>query len=232
MLIDLIIDIFNGRATWEYTVAVLGIIAGFLFSLSLHELAHGFAAYTQGDGYAKAAGRLTLNPFKHLDPIGTVLMLLCGFGWAKPVPIVPANFKNGKKSMYIVALAGVTCNIILAFILSFLLYFMEYICKIKFYSNVWLFVLYVIIQNVAHSNIALCVFNLLPVPPLDGYRVVKNLAINSRNQYTFMKIERYSMYIAFGLLLVLSRTNILTNVINFVSDGITALLNIIFGAYI
>ena len=231
MLIDLIVNIFSGEATYEYIVGVLAITAGFLFSLSLHELAHGFAAYTQGDGYAKAAGRLTLNPFKHLDPIGTVMMLLCGFGWAKPVPIVPNNFKNGKKSMFIVALAGVVCNITLAFILIFLLYFLLYICKIDFNSNVWLMVLYLVISMVAQSNIALCIFNLIPIPPLDGYRVVKEIFINYKNQYTFIKIERFSMIFSIGLMLFLSRTNILGTVVDFVFNGFHSIMRIIFGAY-
>jgi len=232
VLIDLIVDIINGDASGVYIVAVLGTVVGFLFSLSLHELAHGYAAYTQGDGYAKAAGRLTLNPFKHLDPIGTLLMMICGFGWAKPVPIVPANFKNGRKSMFIVALAGVICNILLATILIFILYFLQYICKVPFIGNTWMLVLGVIIYNVAHANIALCIFNLIPVPPLDGYRVVKNIFINAKNQFTFIKLERYSMVLTFGLMLVLSRTTVLDKVIDAVSGGIIQLMDLIFGAYI
>ncbi len=231
MLIDLITDIFSGYATIEYIVAVIAIIAGLLFSLTIHEYAHGLAAYTQGDHYAKNSGRLTLNPFKHLDPIGTVMMLLCGFGWAKPVPIVPSNFKNGKKSMLIVALAGVTCNILLAFILIFLIYFLQFVCGVDFAANVWTYMLRIVLINIAFTNIILCIFNLIPVPPLDGYRVVKEIFINYKNQYTFVKLERYSMYISIALILILNRTELLSVVGNGIMNAFGSLFNIIFGAY-
>ena len=231
MIIDFLKNIFSGYATLEYIVAFLVTVAGLLFSLSIHEYAHGFAAYTQGDHYAKHSGRLSLNPLKHLDPIGTLMMLLCGFGWAKPVPIVPSNFKNGKKSMFIVALAGVTCNILLAFVLLFLSYFLRFVCGIDPLLSSWTLVLFLTIEGIAYTNIILCIFNLIPVPPLDGYRVVKEIFINYKNQYTFVKLERYSMYISIAFILILNRTNILSIVGNGIMDGFFSLFNLIFKAY-
>ena len=114
----MLLDVLFSDNVMLSLLSVLIALPALLFSLSAHEYAHGFAAYKQGDGFAKSAGRLTLNPFKHIDPIGTLMMLLVGFGWAKPVPIVPGNFRNGRKIMFIVSLAGILTNLILAVVFS------------------------------------------------------------------------------------------------------------------
>ena len=141
MLLGFLRELFSGNLDTVYLAAFLPIVAGVLLSISAHECAHGLAAYWQGDAYAKNTGRLTLNPFKHLDPLGTALLLLVGFGWAKPVPVVPSNFKHGKASMLCVAFAGVVCNIFIAFLLMNLLYFFIFICKLNL-TVFWAKVLY------------------------------------------------------------------------------------------
>ena len=232
MLVDIFINIINGQAGAEYLAAMALIILGLLFSLSAHEFAHGYAAYRQGDGYAKSAGRLTLNPFKHLDPIGTLMLLLVGFGWAKPVPIVPANFKNGKKSMLIVAFAGVLCNLFLAFLLLNIEYFLQYICNVDFFSNIWLLVIKAAVDNIIFVNLTLCLFNLIPVPPLDGYRIMKEIFISYKNQRIFYNLERYSMIISVILIIFISRTGILGICVGAVDDLLRSLCGLIYGAYI
>ena len=232
MLVDIFINIINGQARAEYLAAMALIILGLLFSLSAHEFAHGYAAYRQGDGYAKSAGRLTLNPFKHLDPIGTLMLLLVGFGWAKPVPIVPANFKNGKKSMLIVAFAGVLCNLFLAFLLLNIEYFLQYICNVDFFSNIWLLVIKAAVDNIIFVNLTLCLFNLIPVPPLDGYRIMKEIFISYKNQRIFYNLERYSMIISVILIIFISRTGILGICVGAVDDLLRSLCGLIYGAYI
>lgn len=232
MLVDIFINIINGQAGVEYLAAMALIILGLLFSLSAHEFAHGYAAYRQGDGYAKCAGKLTLNPFKHLDPIGTLMLLLVGFGWAKPVPIVPANFKNGKKSMLIVAFAGVLCNLFLAFLLLNIEYFLQYICNVDFFSNIWLLVIKAAVDNIIFVNLTLCLFNLIPVPPLDGYRIMKEIFISYKNQRIFYNLERYSMIISVILIIFISRTGILGICVGAVDDLLRSLCGLIYGAYI
>ena len=124
----MLLDIFLSSGNiFVKLLTFLVLFPALLFALTCHEYAHGYAAYTQGDFYAKSMGRLSLNPFKHLDPLGTLCMLIFGFGWAKPVPIVPSNFKNGRKSLLLVAVAGVFANFLLAVLSIFFLDFFWYI---------------------------------------------------------------------------------------------------------
>ncbi|MEG1711206.1 MAG: site-2 protease family protein [Clostridia bacterium] len=118
------ISIIAGRTATlaDGFLAAIGFIVAILSALILHEIAHGFVAYKCGDNTAKSLGRLSLNPLKHLDLFGTICMLIVGFGWAKPVPINPYNFRNGRKGMFLVSIAGVTTNILLSFIFIGLLF--------------------------------------------------------------------------------------------------------------
>ena len=144
------------------------IIALFL-SLILHEIGHGYVALKCGDPTAKLMGRLSLDPRKHLDPIGMICMFFLGIGWAKPVPINPYNFRNRNRDMILVSFAGICVNLIL-FLISTFLYVLSYKINGSFIAYVRQFLVILL-----SYNISLAVFNLVPVPPLDGYRLVNQI---------------------------------------------------------
>lgn len=192
-----------------------------LISLTVHELSHGYVAYRLGDQTAKLEGRLTLNPIKHLDPIGTILLLVAGFGWAKPVPVNPYAFReNPQKGMALVALAGPLSNLILAFIGGFLLSVYQLPAVQGILTNE-LVNLYLkdFLQIFVQINVVLMVFNLIPVPPLDGSRIVAGfLSGNALSKYYSM--ERYGMII----MLILVMTNVIGKVIFPVVGGIMRII--------
>ncbi len=185
----------------RYTI----MIPPLLLSLTLHEYAHGWVAWRLGDPTAKQLGRLTLNPISHLDPIGTIAFILLNFGWAKPVPVNPRHFRNPIQGMCWVAAAGPAANLILA-ILSALLYKTLLPLLITEATHT------VITKTVAipllgmlHAsvwiNLVLFVFNLLPVPPLDGSRIVAGILPPAMAQ-RWVQIERYGFIVI--LLLMMS----------------------------
>lgn len=172
-----------------------------LITLTLHEYAHGYAAYRLGDGTAKAFGRLSLNPIKHLDPIGALCLLIFHVGWAKPVPINVRNFKNPKRDFAISALAGPLANLLIAFASAFfylLLYTQlfeiaigeSFVSRLA-YNSIRFF-------GIFHTvNIGLGIFNLIPIPPLDGSRILTAI-LPAKIYFGIMKYERK---IYFGLLI-------------------------------
>ena len=233
----MLLDLFTGGMD-NFAINLLSFLILFpalLLSLSAHEFAHGYAAYKQGDGYAKMMGRLSLNPLKHLDPIGTLLLFVCGFGWAKPVPIVPSNFKNGKKSMLIVSFAGILTNIIIAFISVFFLYFLTFVVGIMYRTGMaWQIfgtVIYSFFSYLAIININLAVFNLLPIPPLDGYKIFRELFASKLGYTFFANIERYSNLIMIIIIVASSRLGIISGISGAVYSGLNYLMKLIFSAF-
>ena len=170
----------------------------FLISVVIHEYAHGWMAYKLGDPTAKHAGRLTLNPLVHIDPMGTVflpLMLVAMrspivFGWAKPVPINFSLLRNPKQDMLWVSIAGIMANILLAFIFSLLL--RTGVFPINSYG-------WVLLNLGILVNLVLAVFNAIPIPPLDGSRVLMSI-LPRELAYSYMQIERFGFLILIGLL--------------------------------
>ena len=203
----------------KYVVSVVVL----LFSIIVHEVAHGFVAYKRGDSTAKSLGRLTLNPIPHIDILGSIILpaflMLVGapvFGWAKPVPINIYNLKNPKQDMIFVSLAGVTANFLLAAVAGFIMFLIR-----AFFADVSVMAsIYFILQYVIVINVVLMLFNLIPIPPLDGSRVVFFLLPRDLAQ-KYARIERYG----FLIILVLLATNILWKIIAPMANFLIKLLS-------
>lgn len=163
-----------------------------LYSIIIHELAHGWVAYKMGDPTAKWLGRLSLNPLRHLDPIGTIMLFMFGFGWAKPVPVNFNNLRNERRGLIFVSAAGITANIILAFCSFFLL---------RLFAPSPFGMLSTVLFYFAQINIMLASFNLIPIPPLDGARILMGF-LSRKAQDSFDRIEPYGMFIIIGLLYI------------------------------
>ncbi len=196
-------DIWNGLDWSVLTNLLLSIIPA-LVCITLHELAHGYVAYRLGDDTAKRAGRLTLNPLKHIDIMGLAMMVIFKFGWAKPVPVNMWKFKNPKKGMAITAAAGPLSNIIIAviclFIYGVLLGFGPRIGKVGSYFVEMLLI-------TAYLSTALAIFNIIPIPPLDGSKVLYSF-VSDRTYTKLMYYERYGMIILVVAVFLLSRTHL------------------------
>src|SRR3989338_2244278 len=174
----------------------LAFIVGLVSAISIHEAAHAFVAYRLGDPTAKLAGRLTLDPRSHLDPIGTLALLLIGFGWGKPTPFDPFNLRNVKRDSALISAAGAVSNFILASVLS-----LPYL--IAFFTNsinLTIINLYQLLSPIILINLLLGVFNLIPVHPLDGFKVLAGLLPRDW-YYDFIQTERYGIFILLFLLI-------------------------------
>lgn len=194
-----------------------------VIALSVHEWAHAFSAYRLGDPTARNMGRMTIDPLRHLDLFGFLSMMFLGFGWAKPVPVNPNNLRHGRWGEIIVSAAGVITNLLMAFVFTFVFTAVQLFAPAAWWSQM----LADFSITFVFINLGLLVFNLLPVPPLDGYRVVKGLLIGKvRNLNLFWNIERYSGMILMVLLLVLPRLGI-----TFISDFIGWCITGIFGGF-
>jgi Zn-dependent protease len=173
-----------------------------LIALSFHEFAHAWAAWKMGDPTAKNAGRLTLDPIRHLDLIGTVCLILFRFGWAKPVPINPRNFRHPKRDEILVSLAGVAMNFLVSFVAFGVLWFIYLGTVVDIASTI---ISYIVVYNIFFG-----VFNLIPIPPLDGFHIISALFIRKAGQVV-AALYRYGFIILFVLLL--------TGAFSFVMNG-------------
>ena len=193
-------------------ITFLILAVALLYSINFHEIAHGMVASWFGDNTAKYSGRLTLNPIAHIDPVGTLMLLLVGFGWAKPVPVNYANLRPARSGIVCVALAGCTMNILIAILALFLI-------QLDIFSPRSTFAM--ILPIVAKINIILAAFNLIPIPPLDGSRVLAEF-LPRQMQVSLARIEPYGFFIIIGLLY----TGVLYPVINIIENIIYNLISI------
>ena len=196
------------------------VVAASLLCITVHETCHGYAAYLLGDPTAKRMGRLSLNPIKHIDLVGLIMMAVAHFGWAKPVPVDPRYFKDPKAGMAVTALAGPVSNVVLAYAAVLL----QSVCAALYYrkgSTVWEYV-WTFFYCVEIISAGLAVFNIFPIPPLDGSKVL--FAFLPQQAYDkLMRYERYGM----GLLAILLLTNVLDAPLLFLREGLQNGLNAI-----
>jgi len=209
----------------EGVLQILYRVPAILVALSFHEWAHAWAAYRRGDPTARNLGRMTLNPIAHIDPLGLIMLLLVRFGWAKPVPINPRNFRNPRRDEIYVSLAGVTVNLLLAFVSYGLLY-------ATWLLEVYNVALQQILVNFYFINLGLLVFNLVPIPPLDGYHVFRNLLIRPLGFRFFAFLDRYGSYILIVLLLTGVLTGLISAVIGWIALGMDAVWGALFGLFL
>jgi len=186
-------NLFGTGSTEEILMNILVVAIPALLCITIHELAHGYTAYRLGDNTAKDMGRLTLNPIKHIDPIGLLMMVLVRFGWAKPVPINMFAFKHPKRYMAVTAFAGPLSNLILALIAMFMYGLLLVPINSINQPGTAMFISDLFMNTISLS-IMLAVFNLLPIPPLDGSKILFSL-LSEQSYYKLMRYERFGMII-------------------------------------
>jgi Zn-dependent protease len=212
-------------------VTAVAIIVAFVLGIGFHEFSHVYIAYLLGDTTGRDLGRLTLNPIKHLDPMGSMMLLMVGFGWGKPAPVNPYKLKTGPTTGWsIVALAGPVSNFLMAAALAALLRvdpFRSALTDPHGILSGWNFFLANVIIYAVYINVLLGVFNLLPIPPLDGYRVALRL-LPSEIAAGYQRIEQYGPFILMALFAIPfitgSRINPIGDIIGPIREAITRYL--------
>ena len=211
----------------DFLIELVIIFPSVLIALSFHEWAHGLAAYTLGDPTAKYMGRLTLNPIRHIDPIGAICMLIAHFGWAKPVPIDITNFKHPKRDLAISALAGPISNILLGFFGCFIYVLTFYLLPNQVESQFayeMIRILVTFIYYFAWLNISLALFNLLPIPPLDGSKIMYAFLPPKANNWC--KMHEREIAIGFMIIIIVDSRFLGGYVTGFLSKGVNAIFDL------
>jgi len=196
---------------------ILYILPAVLIGMTVHEWAHAYMAYRLGDPTARNLGRMTLNPLNHIDIFGFLCLLIAGFGWAKPVPINPRNFKNFKRDEILVSIAGITMNLVVALVFTFLFYIG--ILKLNLWSNEAFISIFLGIVTI---NLSLAVFNLLPLYPLDGSHIFEAL-LGRRFPRAVMFMRQYGQYILIVLLITGAVGSLLSYLVNGLLNVFTSL---------
>lgn len=186
------------------TIDVVSMLVAILISLILHECAHSYVAYRCGDPTAKMMGRLSLNPARHLDPVGTLCMVVFGIGWAKPVPVNPRNFRDFRRDDFLVSIAGILMNLTLFLLSTALL-----VGMFPHVNSDPMRAVYNFVYMLSSINLSLAIFNLLPIPPLDGYHLVNDLLLKGR-----MQLTRQQFQITQAVLIVVCMSGLLTNLLS------------------
>lgn len=213
---------------WVLIAILLAYVAVLVISLGLHEFAHAYAAYRNGDYTAKNMGRMSINPFVHFNAYGFVCLMLLGFGWAEPVPVNPYYLTRGKKSMFQVAVAGVTANLLLAILFS-IVYGALVIFAPGFllFGGFWSVLVNYLLNFGLYINLSLAIFNLIPLYPLDGSKILELVVKPESKLISFL--QRYSMLILLALLLFGVISYIVEIATSFLGSGLLFLWSYLFG---
>ena len=240
---------FHTNFSTDWLISILLTIPGVLLALSVHECAHGWMSYKLGDPTARNFGRLTLNPIKHIDPMGLLCMIFAGFGWAKPVPVNARYNKKPRRDMALVAAAGPISNLIMSVIgllLVFIIYFIyQSVSADPIHFNFLflsahvgiapqtddtsikiMYLLFLLLVRFARLNIGLAVFNLIPIPPLDGSRIAF-IFLPPKFYFGVMRYERYIQIAMFALLFLGAFDGILADLSYYLLVGILYLIQLI-----
>lgn len=228
IVLSSVVGYMNNPMSFFYLIAS---IPGVLIAITFHEFAHGYVAYKLGDDTAKNEGRLSLNPIDHLDPLGTLMLVFAGFGWGKPVHVDPRNYTRKismEKGEALVSVAGPVMNFILAIVFAIIYCAIYKFAGIEFLASKMGKAVMLLVSATVSINIGLGVFNLIPLPPLDGEKIIMPI-LPSKVKTWFIDNEQI-FYIIFVLIWVTGIAgNIISPVINWVSAGIMNLAGLIIG---
>lgn len=213
---NMIFDIIRNGMNIGTFISLMARVFVVFCVMPVHEYAHALVASKLGDDTARLSGRLTLSPFAHIDVLGALMIFFVGFGYAKPVPVNPRNFKNPKRGMALTALAGPVSNLLMAFL--FLLPFYG-IGMLASEESTMLYAIRLFFYYAASVNVGLAIFNFIPVPPLDGSRIL-NLVLPSKYYFKIMQYERYIVLAVFALLFF----GVLDTPLNYAANAVMKLL--------
>ncbi len=225
-MIFTLLQLLTGDLTRSQIASVLVLLAALLFvmfvSMPVHESAHAFAASLMGDPTGKLKGRITLNPFAHLTLPGTLMMLFLGFGYARPVPVNIMNFKNRKVGFALTSLAGPLSNVLMAILSVLVSVFIRRFADPSMAASVF----YTFFIYVAEYNFVLALFNMIPIPPLDGSRLV-TLVLPDKYYYKLLQYERYFIYVIFALSFIVNRIDFIPSLSDIAFMAVNGLENML-----